>query len=192
MSLFSLFFGKRSAPASRQPASVRLRLESLEDRALPSGLLGSELVSNGPPPPSIVASFLDSSHKARPFKGTGSGQLDPAAGTFFATGTATHLGAFTHYQREGTTLVLAPTEDPTDDPFNFRISGQVTYKAANGHELYATLDATVNLLTGVGSGTDTWKGGTGRFAGASGSAQISVQLLPDFSFTFTLQGDVSY
>lgn len=190
MSLFSLFGGRRSAGASRQPASARLRLEALEDRAVPGSLLGNDLVSGGPPPASLIASALART-QARPFRGSGSGQLGPAAGTFFATGTATHLGAFTHYQREGTTLTIVPTEDPNDDPLNMRISGQVTYEAANGHKLYAKLEATVNLGTGVGSGTDTWDGGTGRFAGATGSAQITVQLAQDFSFTFKLKGEVS-
>lgn len=119
-----------------------------------------------------------------PFTGHGSGGFTDAGGGFFATGIATHLGAFTHYG----TLVLTPT----DDPFVFAVSGQTVYQAANGDALYAVTDATLNVLTGVVAGTDTWNGGTGRFADASGVVDLSGELLPDGSVTFGLRGSIAF
>jgi hypothetical protein len=117
-------------------------------------------------------------------KGHGSGSFTDAAGGFFATGTATHLGAFTHYG----TILLTPTADPAV----FKMSGRTTYKAANGDKLYAILDGTLNMATGVATGTDVWDGGTGRFAHARGIVDLTAQLLPDGSFTFTLKGCITY
>jgi hypothetical protein len=124
------------------------------------------------------------SEKVRPFRGHGSGGFTDASGDFFATGTATHLGDFTHYG----SLVLTPT----DDPSVLAVSGRTVYQAANGDLLYAVTDATLNALTGVVTGTDTWDGGTGRFADASGVVELSGQLLPDGSVTFSLLGGIAY
>jgi polyvinyl alcohol dehydrogenase (cytochrome) len=144
-------------------------------------------------PGSVVALGIDDgrggSHgpqaaASRPFAGHGSGSFTDAVGGFFATGIATHLGAFTHFG----TLVLTPT----DDPAVFKLSGRTTYVAANGDQLYAILDGTLNVVTGVGSGTDTWDGGTGRFADARGTADLTAQLFPDGSFTFSLAGIIIY
>jgi outer membrane protein assembly factor BamB len=121
---------------------------------------------------------------SRPMTGTGSGTLNPLTGAFTATGNATHLGAFTHFG----TITLTPTADPNI----FLISGRTTYRAANGDELYAVLDGTLNLATGVATGTDTWDGGTGRFANARGTVQLSAQLLEGGAFTFELVGNISY
>jgi polyvinyl alcohol dehydrogenase (cytochrome) len=130
------------------------------------------------------------SHSAAsiPFKGRGSGAFTDAVGGFFSTGIAAHLGAFTHYG----TLVLMPTADPNDDPALFSVSGRTVYVAANGDLLYANLDATLNVLTGAGSGTDTWDGGTGRFANAGGTVELFVQLFADGSFKFTLEGVIKF
>ncbi len=48
MSLFSLFAPRRSAPASRKPASVRLRVEALEDRSVPAVLTPTVAPDLGP------------------------------------------------------------------------------------------------------------------------------------------------
>jgi hypothetical protein len=125
---------------------------------------------------------------SRPVSGQGSGQFTDMAGGFFAKGIATHLGAFTHYG----TLLLMPTEDPNDDPALFKVSGRTVYEAANGDLLYAIIDATLNVATGVVSGTDTWDGGTGRFADASGTVDIVAQLLPGGLVEFTLEGVIEF
>jgi hypothetical protein len=119
-----------------------------------------------------------------PFKGQGSGAFTDANGDFFATGIATHLGAFTHYG----TLVLTPT----DNPFVVAVSGRTVYKAANGDLLYAVTNGTLNVLTGVVTGTDTWDGGTGRFTDANGVVEISARLLPSGSVIFDLLGTIAF
>jgi hypothetical protein len=95
-----------------------------------------------------------------------------------------HLGHFTHHG----TLILTPT----DDPAVFTVTGRTTFEAANGDLLYADLAGTLNVVTGVATGTDTWVGGTGRFAEASGSADLQAQLFPDGTLTFSLKGDINY
>jgi polyvinyl alcohol dehydrogenase (cytochrome) len=121
---------------------------------------------------------------SRPMKAEGSGHFTDAAGGFVAEGRASHLGHFTHF---GTLLL-----EPTDDPNVFAISGVTTYEAANGDQLYASLDGTLNVLTGEGSGIDTWVGGTGKFADASGTAYLTAQIFPDGTFTFELVGFVTF
>jgi hypothetical protein len=138
-----------------------------------------------PSPASIVSLGVPDRHEhERPFHAEGTGSFTSAENDFVATGTATHLGSFTHYGR----LILAPTADPAV----FTVSGVTTYEAANGDKLYARLDGTLNVMTGVVSGTDTWVGGTGRFVGARGAARITGQLLPDGSFTFELDGEIEF
>jgi polyvinyl alcohol dehydrogenase (cytochrome) len=147
----------------------------------PLGLFGYH-----PGPGTITALGLDAGHgnsSARPFAASGAGNFQ-AGGAFTATGVATHLGAFTHTG----TLTFTPTADPNV----LVIGGSSVYIAANGARLYASLTGTLNLATGVGIGTDTWTGGTGRFAHAHGTASLTAQMLPDGSFVFTLTGDITY
>jgi hypothetical protein len=139
---------------------------------------------HGADPDSIFFRDPPGTPKSLPYTGHGSGRFTDASGGFFATGIATHLGAFTHYG----TLVLTPT----DDPFIIAVSGRTVYQAANGDLLYAVTDGTLNVLTGVVTGTDTWDGGTGRFAHASGVVDLSAQLLPDGSVTFSLRGGIAF
>jgi polyvinyl alcohol dehydrogenase (cytochrome) len=122
--------------------------------------------------------------KARPISARGSGSFTDEEGGFFATGVASHLGAFKHYG----TLLLAPT----DDPAVFSISGTSVYEAANGDELHASLSGTLNVATGVATGTDTWIGGTGRFADAIGTANLHAQLLEGGSFEFDFSGFIDF
>jgi polyvinyl alcohol dehydrogenase (cytochrome) len=140
-------------------------------------------------PGSIVAVGLsdargNSTRAARPMTGTGAGSFTSPSFDFVASGIATHLGAFSHYGA----IVLTPTADPSI----FLISGTTTYRAANGDLLYANLSGTLNVATGAGTGTDTWIGGTGRFANASGTVDLTAQLLLDGSFVFSLDGDINF
>src|SRR5262249_23640141 len=125
---------------------------------------------------------------SRTFTGQGTGAFTDAVGGFSATGTATHLGAFTHFG----TLVIAPTADPHDDPALFTLTRNSVHAAASGDGLYAALNGTLTLPPGVASGPAQWVGAAGRFPGASGSASLSAQLGPGGSFVFTLSGDIVF
>jgi hypothetical protein len=170
--------------AGSNPAHMVVMNNSLNFAAFSAddGVHGAELWDPPAVPPSGPSAT--GTQTLLPFKGYGSGGFTDASGGFFATGIATHLGAFTHYG----TLALTPT----DNPFVIAISGRTVYQAANGDLLYADTSATLNVLTGVGTGTDTWAGGTGRFANASGVVDFSAQLLPDGSVSFSLLGNIAY
>jgi hypothetical protein len=73
-----------------------------------------------------------------------------------------------------------------------RSAGGTSLESANGDKLYAVLDGALNVQTGVARGTDTWDGGTGRFADASGRAFVTVHLAPDGALTFKLAGFIRY
>lgn len=103
---------------------------------------------------------------------------------FVSAGIATHLGLFDEAGR----AVLTPT----DDPAVFRIDGASTLTAADGDQVYEVLSGRLNVLTGAATGTITYVGGTGRFADASGSAALSLQLLPDGSFEYAGEGTIDY
>jgi outer membrane protein assembly factor BamB len=141
-----------------------------------------------PGPGAIVALGLPDrhghGHPARPLKGHGSGRFVDAAGGFVAEGAATHPGAFTHHG----TLLLAPT----DDPEIFAISDTTVYLAANGDRLSADLTGTLNVRTGFTRGTDARVGGPGRFADVRGTADVTAQLLPDGTFTFSVTGEIDF
>jgi hypothetical protein len=199
MKFFHRLFPRRPA---RRKSAPRLTVEVLESRDVPSSgfTLGPLVQASGPSPFTSSIFFRDppavptngqsatgtplGTPTSLPFTGHGSGGFTNASGGFFATGIATHLGAFTHYG----TLVLTPTTDP----FVFAVSGRTVYQAANGDLLYAVTAGTLNVLTGVATGTDTWDGGTGRFTDASGVVDLSAQLFPDGSLTFSLLGNIAY
>src|SRR5262249_9704276 len=131
-----------------------------------------------------IVSHHGQSVAAPPFTGHGTGSFTSANFDFLASGIASRLGLFTHYGA----LVLTPTSDP----LVFIVSGTTTYEAANGDKLYAVLDGPLNVATGVATGTDTWIGGTGRFEGASGGAEVTAVLAPDGSFTFDWTGNLVF
>ena len=124
---------------------------------------------------------------SRPFKAKGEALLagNPFAGTdFIAFGTATHLGKF---EAEGTTLFGSP------DMAGVTVAtGTITFIAANGDELDATFAGTLNLLTGEGTATFIFTGGTGRFDDASGEFEADIQQEGAAGFSFTADGDLEY
>jgi len=175
----------QSNSSRRSRLVTHLAIEVLEDRSTPGGG-GADFILGGPKddPGGGRYSSAQIENQSRPLTGQGAGGFTDAAGGFFATGKMSHLGLFTHYG----TLALTPT----DDPAVFTVTSRTTFEAANGDLLYADLVGTLNVLTGVATGTDTWVGGTGRFADASGSATVQAQLYPDGTLTFTLEGGISY
>jgi hypothetical protein len=119
----------------------------------------------------------------RPHASRGTAQFVNAS-DFVGAGTATHLG---RYDEEGS-AEFSPTADPTV----FRVDASATYIAANGDQLYAVFTGHLDGLTGTISATVTYVGGTGRFAGASGTATLSGQMLPDGSIEVDVEGTVDF
>lgn len=104
--------------------------------------------------------------------------------TIEETGFATHLGG---YEADGVFVFAGVNADGT---FHFITS--VTYRAANGDILETTGTADINLLTGITVGEDTFVGGTGRFADATGTIRfVSIATGPT-SYHSTLTGSIDY
>jgi len=116
---------------------------------------------------------------------------------YFLHGTATHIGEIISTQSRGQDLTCNLSF--TTMLLTTSISGQIA--ASNGDLIYYTgndvIDAS-NFLTGAGTdgtivGTWTITGGTGRFAGATGSFDISGPA--DFAtgtFSFEAIGTINY
>ena len=98
--------------------------------------------------------------------------VDFAAGEMVVVGTATHLGKFVSYA----------TWDPD---YTVPLVVHADFTAANGDTLQAEFPAFVGA-----SGDATIIGGTGRFAGASGSYVGNI--FPGDPMPFTANGTISY
>jgi hypothetical protein len=121
----------------------------------------------------------------RPFSLTGAGTVTD--GIINASGRATHLGLFT----EAGELFITP--DP-NNPTVALATGRATFTAANGDQLEAVIeDGSLDLTTGIGTGVFRFTGGTGRFAGASGTGNFVVnQNLVTGAFEITAVGTLDY
>jgi len=105
--------------------------------------------------------------------GTGDGQCLPAGCqvTSSATGQATHLGQFTRLA----CVVVHPDGS---------VEGTIEFTAANGDTLCADINAGPTI-GGIGHGTYTFTGGTGRFSDASGGAYfVGVFAFPHIAVDF--------
>jgi autotransporter adhesin len=134
----------------------------------------------------------------RPLKGTSTGtntvNLVTGAATNESSGHLSHLGAVTGTGVQTITLT---------GPNTFSFTGAGTTVAANGNKLFATTSGT-GTLTSTGSAmattVNTITGGTGRFAGASGTFTVTsvstlvsiVGSIETFAFTSTTTGQISY
>ena len=107
----------------------------------------------------------------------------------FAFGEITHLGKTYVSGRVG----VNPTGPDTFDAF-----GSVVFIAANGDRLYATVEGAggISMFTGDVSSADftlTFVGGTGRFADASGSADLIFLYDPLSGAYFrSIEGTIDY
>lgn len=121
----------------------------------------------------------------RPFSLTGAGTLTD--GIINASGRATHLGLFT----ETGELTFIP--DP-NNPNLILASGPVVFTAANGDTLEGRLeDGVLDVTTGIATGVFRFTGGTGRFAGASGTGDfVVIQNLVTGAFEVTAVGSIDY
>jgi hypothetical protein len=133
----------------------------------------------------VIALLAVPAHAAatRPYLASGSAQfISPTE--FVGQGQATHLGRYS----EAGTVVFSPT----DNPAVLHVDGAIVYTAANGDELHAIVSGELNGQTGVVEATVTYVGGTGRFTSASGSSDLSGQLLAGGALSVEVEGAISY
>jgi hypothetical protein len=123
----------------------------------------------------------------RPFRGSAELAITgatPVEGgtllTFAAAGAATELGRFT-----GSAQALVNTEGTAFT------AGDTTLIAANGDELYLTCAGTI-AQDGSVSARCIILGGTGRFRGARGGADLVGQFHEDGSLSVDLDGIIDY
>jgi hypothetical protein len=109
--------------------------------------------------------------------------FDGPNATSVGIGTATHLGRFTLY-RSGTFY------DPVGSVLQF--DGRATLVAANGDELYSSIEGTLDSATGTGRLTYEWTGGSGRFEHATGTTTWRVVVNPDLTFSAVADGVIDY
>lgn len=104
---------------------------------------------------------------ARPFTGTMTLDLLTGAATADFTGHLSPLGADTGYDNLTFTLT---------GPGTFSYTGTRTFVAANGDKVFSAITGkgTFTRTTAKSTETDTITGGTGRFAGASGTYTDTV------------------
>ena len=134
----------------------------------------------------------------RPFALSGSGIATfttdeagtPISAHVSSSGTATHLGLVT------TVGTINFTPDPAN-PGRLLTSGTGTMTAANGDTVQLELNGALVLTPGSTTATDKaalrFVGGTGRFAGAHGNADLVVVVnLLTGAFEITVVGDINY
>ena len=139
----------------------------------------------------LLLGTMPASAIERPFalKGAGvatlitdeSGNLIGAVPT--GSGSATHLGQWT----------VAGTVKYTPDNGVLRSSGEATLTAANGDKLQFQIDGILDPVAAVDQGVFRFVGGTGRFEGASGTANFVVTINPvTGGFELTVVGKINY
>jgi len=124
--------------------------------------------------------FPTAAGESLPFKGSASETITDQVGNVITTdgaGVATHLGNFTRH--------AVVTLDGGS------VIGTVVFTAANGDELWLDLAGGFTSATTVG-GVYTITGGTGRFTGASGSADFSAAFTGPATLSLTFEGTIQY
>jgi hypothetical protein len=163
---------------------TRLQLEHLGDRLAPSALLGDPPAHAPAPPggPHAAAVARAPGGHAAPFTLAFQCSGDVNSLTTTATGFATGLG---HWTGQGHVDPTRTHIDPDAD--RAEINGTFTVVAANGDTLFVSFTSSWQPSTGVGTESIAFTGGTGRFAGASGSATLDCTITadPESPTTFT-------
>ena len=108
----------------------------------------------------------------------------PIGAVATGSGTATHLGQWT--------VTGNPKYTPDADGV-LHSSGEATITAANGDKLQVQINGILDPVAGVDQGVFYFLGGTGRFEGASGSANFVVNINPlTGGFELTVVGRIDY
>ena len=131
----------------------------------------------------------------RPFASSGNGVAafiideggNVVGANLMLSGNGTHLGLFTGSGK----IQFVPD---ANDPNIVHVPGEITYVASNGDRLPTIIaNGRMDLRTGIATGDMVFQNGTGRFAGASGSAAIVVeQNFVTGAYTFTMVGNINY
>ena len=109
---------------------------------------------------------------------------NPTGAIATGSGTATHLGQWT---------VTGNVKYTPDSNGVLHSSGEAAITAANGDKLRFQIDGVLDPIAGVDQGVFYFAGGTGRFEGATGSANFVVNINPvTGGFDLTLVGKVNY
>jgi hypothetical protein len=141
----------------------------------------------------VAGAVAPAAAQERPFDASGGGRVDSHGSSLFGKGKATHLGrcAFTvNYLDEGF----------LDNGYFFPTLGLLT--STNGDQLYFHFDKDFYLFDpeiAVVSTRLTFTGGTGRFQGATGTADLIFVFVVTGSdgvhfsnFSFVIDGSIDY
>src|SRR5262249_18587386 len=154
----------------------RLAVERLEDRCTPSAL-GDGLAALSPAVDAgthaqVAAHVGAADTHAIRSESSFQCSVDLSTGTGSSTGFSRGAGHWT---------ALGHMDSLSIDPAADRgvYSGAGTLTTANGDQLFYSFTTSWQLSTGVGTHLITVTGGTGRFAGASGSGTSDCIITPD-------------
>jgi hypothetical protein len=112
-------------------------------------------------PASVVAIAGDTQQHAVPIRLSAHITSD-GSGVLNLTGNGSHLGRWTGQGVVDSIVVNAAASQVA-------VTATATLIAANGDQLFVSISVSLNLTTGLAEETVAFTGGTGRFAGASGS-----------------------
>ena len=140
----------------------------------------------------VLVATIPVSAVERPFALSGSGVAElivneagiPIGANATGSGTATHLGQWT---------VTGNPKYTLDDQGVFHSSGEATLTCANGDKLFIQLAGILDPVAGVDQGVFQFVGGTGRFEGATGTANFVVNInAVTQGFDLTVVGKINY
>ena len=133
----------------------------------------------------VAGALAPAAAQERPFSASGAGTYHANYGSMYSTFEATHLGKANFY---GYVYPLF-----LDNTQIFAFPAYLT--AANGDRLYLESVVYFDVDTGIAIGTATFAGGTGRFEGATGSADVMFDFGTDIyhqHFRFLIDGSIDY
>jgi hypothetical protein len=144
----------------------------------------------------LLAAVTPARAEERPFAGSGSGGLDYGNPYLGGIAEVTHLG------RAGISVPLNPVElyyfDNVVPLSGFHLFQRAAGGGSHGDILFADIDAAFDPDVGILVATITFTGGTGRFADATGTANLLIVFddwtgpYGDPRFDFAIEGTIDY